>query len=298
VLDDDLRDGAVAFSMDRRNRYAIRKHARKGVLSEPLKDLGSIAELRAALLKGSTRVIDLFKAFDRDGDSRVSKAEFRAALPALGFATTGEAARMLDKVFDEIDDDASGTIEYAELNAALRVREDVHLADELKPGARGHIETTSKNAISLRQQARVAGGAAVVVGGPPSAEDLAVTKLQARQRQRRARRDRTAMMAERDRAATQLAAAHRGHQARRQVHEHLRQQELSQFRAAAALQTAMRGRAARSVFKATVATRSEAATKLAAVARGHHARRAGKRRNLDDMLDAMYSDEEAEEGRQ
>ena len=295
VLDDELRDGAVAFSTDRRNRYGIRKHARSGALHAPLKQLGSVAELRAALLKGSTRVIDLFQAFDRDGDSCVSKAEFRAALPALGFESSGEAARMLDRVFDAIDEDASGTIEYAELNAALRGREDVKIAEELQPGARGHIETTSRNAVAIRQEARTAGATAAARAPPPSTEDVAVTKLQARHRQRLAEKGRRAAVAEREVAATQLTAAHRGHLARRRVKNQIRQEEMAQFRAAAAVQTAVRGRAARGTFQATVAKRGEAATKLTAVARGHHARRVGKRQNLDAMLDAMYTDEDEDE---
>ena len=53
-------------------------------------------------------------------------------------------------MFNGIDRDKSGFIDYKELNASLR-RDDVQLAAELQAGAMGVIETESKNAISARK---------------------------------------------------------------------------------------------------------------------------------------------------
>ena len=77
-----LQEGAVDFDVEARNKHALRTDVdeRRG----PLKAL-SIDELRLELLRGSARISDLLKRFDRDNDGTVSKTEFRAALPLLGF---------------------------------------------------------------------------------------------------------------------------------------------------------------------------------------------------------------------
>ena len=41
-------------------------------------------QLAVALRQNSTRVIDLFREWDTDGDGEVSRAEFHKAMPALG----------------------------------------------------------------------------------------------------------------------------------------------------------------------------------------------------------------------
>lgn len=291
-LDERLQEGGVAFSMDRKNKYALRKDAKQGALAAPLRKLRSIDELRSALLDGATRVVDLFKAFDRNSDQKVSRREFRAALPVLGFETTGDAEALVDGVFDEIDVDASGAIDYGELHQALRLRADVQLADELKPGAAGYIETVSRNAIALRPE-RLAAQNNGASFEQDAAQHRAIAKVQALQRRRHAQREQRALKAERDSAATQLAAARRGMQARRQVRAQVQEQEQASFAAAAAVQTALRGRAARNEFKAVMATRNRAATALAAARRGQQARRAHGGRKLDAMLDELYSDDEA-----
>lgn len=285
TLDEKMYEGAVAFSTDRRNNYALRKHARSGDLSAPLRTLRSATELRAALLEGSARVIDLFKAFDRNGDQRVSRREFSAALPALGFATDDDTARFIDEIFVEIDADASGSIDYSELHAALRIRDDVQIASDLKPGAAGSIETEARNRLSLRSQP-----------GLDAASTAAVCKVQALQRRRRAEREWRASLAERDVAATQIMAARRGMQARRRVKEQLHHDEKAQFMAAAMVQKAVRGKLARDDCVSEIVVRRNAATKLAAVRRGQKARRERSERKLDAVLDELYSDADGEGG--
>ena len=43
-----------------------------------------VAALKKALRENATRIIDLFKEWDEDGDGNVSKKEFLKALPQLG----------------------------------------------------------------------------------------------------------------------------------------------------------------------------------------------------------------------
>ena len=74
-------------------------------------------QVRAALQKHLQRVITLFHSWDENGDGKVSKAEFRKALRALGFEGVDTE---LDALFDEFDADGGGSIEYQELNAMLR----------------------------------------------------------------------------------------------------------------------------------------------------------------------------------
>lgn len=56
---------------------------------------------------------DIFHSWDRDGSGLIGKAEFRRAIRAVGFdMPTAE----LDALFDEIDADGSGQIEFGELD--------------------------------------------------------------------------------------------------------------------------------------------------------------------------------------
>lgn len=79
--------------------------------------------LREALTANATRVIDLFRDWDENGDGRVTRAEFLRAMAPLGFenVTRDEAGAL----FDEFDPDRSGAIEFSELNKLLRRRAQV-----------------------------------------------------------------------------------------------------------------------------------------------------------------------------
>ena len=97
-------------------------------------------------------MISLFKQLDEDRDGSVSKAEFRRALPLLGY--DGSNTDAIDNVFDELDLDGSGEIRYDELKALLTVDRladrGMELAAVLQDGALGEIAATAKNRHSLR----------------------------------------------------------------------------------------------------------------------------------------------------
>ena len=73
--------------------------------------------LKDALMRSSSRVVDLFRAWDEDGNGTIDKKEFGKAVRSLGFDV--ERADT-DAVFDSLDDDKSGLLEYKELNEARR----------------------------------------------------------------------------------------------------------------------------------------------------------------------------------
>ena len=74
-------------------------------------------QLRLALSKNAARVIDLFREWDEDKDGKVSKKEFRKAMPALGFDIP---VAEIDALFDANDPDRSGNMEFKELKAMLK----------------------------------------------------------------------------------------------------------------------------------------------------------------------------------
>ena len=74
--------------------------------------------LREALARSSDRVVDLFKKWDEDGSGKIDKREFSHAVRALGFSDISEADA--GAVFDMLDEDKSGHLEYKELNTMLR----------------------------------------------------------------------------------------------------------------------------------------------------------------------------------
>ena len=61
--------------------------------------------------------MDLFRAWDEDRSGTVDKAEFHRAVRALGLDV--ERADT-EAVFDSLDEDGSGFLEYAELEKMLR----------------------------------------------------------------------------------------------------------------------------------------------------------------------------------
>jgi Ca2+-binding EF-hand superfamily protein len=73
--------------------------------------------LKDALLRSSSRVVDLFRAWDEDSSGTVDKKEFHKAVRSLGFDIEQVHT---DAVFDALDEDKSGALEYKELNVMLR----------------------------------------------------------------------------------------------------------------------------------------------------------------------------------
>ena len=73
-------------------------------------------QIQAALQLNRARVIDVFRQFDDDGDTAVSRKEFRKALRELGLEVSKAA---MDAVFDEMDLDGSGEIDFDDLRRTL-----------------------------------------------------------------------------------------------------------------------------------------------------------------------------------
>jgi len=84
-------------------------------LEEGAKELSQ--QLREALVSNASRVIDLFREWDEDGDGMISKKEFEVAMPMLGLHVD---LTVVHSLFDEFDCDASGEISFRELNKILR----------------------------------------------------------------------------------------------------------------------------------------------------------------------------------
>jgi hypothetical protein len=78
---------------------------------------GHILSLKDTLSRSGDQVVDLFRAWDEDGSGTVDRGEFYRAIRALGFVFKQEEANM---VFDALDEDQSGVLEYKELNTMLR----------------------------------------------------------------------------------------------------------------------------------------------------------------------------------
>ena len=74
-------------------------------------------QLRATLAANHAKVLDLFRAWDADGDGTVRKAELRKAIALLGYDAPEPE---IDKLFDSFDRDGGGTIEYKELHRVIR----------------------------------------------------------------------------------------------------------------------------------------------------------------------------------
>ena len=120
----------------------------KGVKLDPNSSTPMIEQLRTILFKNAVRIIDLFRDWDEDKNGLVDKKEFRRAMMAL--VDVGAHKRDVDRLFDSLDGDKSGSIEFAELNKLLRSGNNAKLAKELQVGAAGKIELESKNKTSIR----------------------------------------------------------------------------------------------------------------------------------------------------
>jgi Ca2+-binding EF-hand superfamily protein/predicted esterase len=73
--------------------------------------------LKDGLMRSSQRLVDLFRAWDEDGNGKVDAYEFYKAIRALGFPVEESDTNL---VFKSLDADGSGQLEYAELNEKLR----------------------------------------------------------------------------------------------------------------------------------------------------------------------------------
>jgi Ca2+-binding EF-hand superfamily protein len=108
--------------------------------------------LREALTANASRVIDLFRMWDVDGNGTISKKEFHRAMREIGVEASKED---LYALFEYFDADKGGLLEVRELQKVLRrgAGDDIKLATNLEAGAVG-FDKTAKNQHSLRRHAR------------------------------------------------------------------------------------------------------------------------------------------------
>ena len=88
--------------------------------------------IRAALKQRGARPTDLVREWDFDKSGEVSRAEFRNGLAGLGFT---DDKKGVDALFDAWDADGNGTLDYVELEKALRSDETLDDAKEAKAQA-------------------------------------------------------------------------------------------------------------------------------------------------------------------
>lgn len=124
---------------------------------DPPTDL-SLDSLRALVEMNHMKVAEIFKAWDKDKNGKVSKAEFKKAMTALGYQATQQQT---DAIFDKVDKDHNGSINLKELITALK---------------------TSKAAKASAAAASKTGG---LVRHDPSAKELLQTKKDLQLEQKR-----------------------------------------------------------------------------------------------------------------
>ena len=118
---------------------------RAGKTDEPLTDL-SLKSLKAVIADNHARIADVFKAWDDDKNGKVSKKEFRNAIQALGYEAT---VAQINAVFDQLDKDGSGSIDYRELKVAVS-----GTAKKTTNGQKGSIVRRDLSAKELLQTKR------------------------------------------------------------------------------------------------------------------------------------------------
>ena len=98
--------------------------------------------LATALGNMHARAIDLLRSWDDDNSGTVDKREFRKAMKAMGFQE--ESNTILDALFDKLDIDGSGKLEYKEL------------ADLVKRGTRANTQARRLSAAKTATLSRAA----------------------------------------------------------------------------------------------------------------------------------------------
>lgn len=89
---------------------------------------GVAKQLAEHLRRHHTRVLDLFRALDVDGDGSVTRRELEHKLRAMGIKGTKAE---LDQLFTKLDQDRSGAISFRELQLAMYEAWDAEYAQEL-----------------------------------------------------------------------------------------------------------------------------------------------------------------------
>jgi hypothetical protein len=106
--------------------------------------------LREMIITNAVRVIDLFREWDTNNDGSICKREFRAAISRIGSTANGPFPReAVDALFDSMDSDFNGKLEYADLNRKLRRGASIKIDDKLLPSNHAssvaHVESGPTN---------------------------------------------------------------------------------------------------------------------------------------------------------
>lgn len=121
--------------LEARNEIALRHDQRRKRYSAlpaaiqlmPASDGVSVQQqLRNTLRENAVRVIDLFRDWDVDQSGTISKIEFRRSIAALGYSA---APQEIESLFNELDLDGSGLIDYHERELPLPPHSPVPCAD-------------------------------------------------------------------------------------------------------------------------------------------------------------------------
>ena len=102
-------------------------------------------QLAIALREGSTRVIDLFRQWDKDGDGKVDRQEFINAMPKFGFDLP---SKDIGKLFDEWDSDGGGSLSFKELTRILKKPRPSSSSRSSRPGTPGSVGVAKEVAVA------------------------------------------------------------------------------------------------------------------------------------------------------
>ena len=113
----EARDLAVAQELARKRAAALYTHT-------PIDEAGAVSameKLRKALAANLERTMDFFRDCDADQSGHIDRREFRRAIDKV---VPGVSKGVCAALFDLIDTDKSNSIEYNEIHAQLRTREE------------------------------------------------------------------------------------------------------------------------------------------------------------------------------
>ena len=85
----------------------------------------------------TSQLRELFEEFDIDHDGHLSKADFRNAMHSIGIHLNGQKWKRL---FNAVDTDSSGSIEFEEFFACVYPNGDGKIVEKGEVGAGGDVE--------------------------------------------------------------------------------------------------------------------------------------------------------------
>ena len=129
-----------------------------------------VSDIKKALRENSSNILALFRAMDRDHSGCITREELMVTLPLIGL--NGDNKEAFDAVFDEIDVDKNGKIEYEELLMALKRRDAVVALQSTYRGAKArrlmpHLRSGPSGNASAKKAVAAAKKAVAAVGKVP-----------------------------------------------------------------------------------------------------------------------------------